>query len=457
MATIEELVVKARPEGLSETADGFEEMEEGLAETEGQMEDTTSGLEDLQNRWTGLMGALVAGLAVATGGILSQVPVIGEAASGLGAILETLALKIDQDLRPQVSNLTDDFFDLSEDIAEADSSAEALGETLGGLATIISENVSTATDDLSIEQTIDFVIEVGQVAIDTSGLEERLKTRLRDTLTPEGLADVIKSVFPQVSVAQFLIETGTDWASDLASSFVSGAETKLDNATDTVTSKIESVVDTGIGIGEDFVSNLATGITNKASNLSEKAENLSDSVSGKIESVVDSGVSWGSSLVLDFAEGIKNNIAIAAAWAGNVADDVDEEIGGLVGDAKDWGEDLIDSLVSGIENNIDKVVDAAEDVAEAIDKHMPGSPAETGPLSDLDQSGPGLVDTFADGINANIGTVQAASQNLASGAKPTGFRAQRNTENRFFVDGRELTSSTGRYRADETSRRGRDS
>ena len=64
MATVEELVVRAEPEGLEETSRGFEDMQGDLDETTESMEDATGQFEDLQNRWSGALTAVVGGLAV---------------------------------------------------------------------------------------------------------------------------------------------------------------------------------------------------------------------------------------------------------------------------------------------------------------------------------------------------------------------------------------------------------
>lgn len=46
-------------------------MQGELEDTEQAMEDTTDQFGDLTERWSGLMGTLVAGLAIATAGVLS--------------------------------------------------------------------------------------------------------------------------------------------------------------------------------------------------------------------------------------------------------------------------------------------------------------------------------------------------------------------------------------------------
>jgi phage-related protein len=116
MADVEELVVRARPAGIDETTQGLEEMEGRFEETAAGMEETTGLFADLQNRWTGAFGALTAGLAIATAGLLSQVPVIGEVVSGLTAVVESLANRLDQVLRPVLEPISALFFNVADAI-----------------------------------------------------------------------------------------------------------------------------------------------------------------------------------------------------------------------------------------------------------------------------------------------------------------------------------------------------
>lgn len=132
---VEELVVAARPEGIDETVDGLEDMEGQFDETADSMGETADEFAGLQQKWQGAMGALVSGLAVAAAGLLSQVPVIGEAMAGLGAIVEGVAFQMDKVLRPALQPITDLFFQVSEMVFEAEG---ALGALIGVGATVVS-------------------------------------------------------------------------------------------------------------------------------------------------------------------------------------------------------------------------------------------------------------------------------------------------------------------------------
>lgn len=113
MATISELLVEVRPEGIDQTNEQLDRHGDQFEETAEQVEDQTDRLEDFSQRWSGAMSTLVAGLAVAAAGLLTQVPILGEVFGGLLAIIDALAFQMDQVLRPVLQPLTGILFDIS--------------------------------------------------------------------------------------------------------------------------------------------------------------------------------------------------------------------------------------------------------------------------------------------------------------------------------------------------------
>ena len=116
MVNAEELVVSFRAEGADDTVESMEQVEGQLEDTTDQMEDQAEAAEGFTTKFRGAMGALVAGIAVAAGGLLSKVPVLGETFSGFMAIVDKLALSLDETLRPAFSDLRDELFDISDEI-----------------------------------------------------------------------------------------------------------------------------------------------------------------------------------------------------------------------------------------------------------------------------------------------------------------------------------------------------
>ena len=85
-------------------------------------------------------------------------------------------------------------------------------------------------------------------------------------------------------------------------------------------------------------------------------------------------------------------------------------------DGIDAAEGLIDGFTDTIRMRSDRATDAVGDLASDVRSFLPFSPAERGPLADLDEAGAGLTETFADGIDSTAGTVAGATAGAAGAA-----------------------------------------
>lgn len=133
------LVAKLEPRGLSETVDGLEETEEAFENTAETAGDASEDLEAFSSRFEGAIGVAVGALAIGATGLLSTVPVIGEAFSGLFAIVEALGLQLDSLLRKiGAGGVTTALFEVADAVASADG---ALGDFVG-LITGIGASIS---------------------------------------------------------------------------------------------------------------------------------------------------------------------------------------------------------------------------------------------------------------------------------------------------------------------------
>jgi hypothetical protein len=205
----------------------------------------------------------------------------------------------------------------------------------------------------------------------------------------------------------------------------------------------------------NFLTNLGGAIANAAGNVVDAASEIAVSIAQKIGGLVGDAIEWGQNIVRNLADGVATFVSNVTSAIGDVSEAVTSTITGLVSSAVEWGQNLIQEFIRGIRNKIGDLRTAMNDVADTIRSRLPGSPAETGPLSDLDQAGPGLVDTFSAGIDANLPTIQQSASNTAEAAEPSG---RLNTANNFSfnIDGRELNERTGRFDRDKTARRGID-
>jgi hypothetical protein len=109
-------------------------------------------------------------------------------------------------------------------------------------------------------------------------------------------------------------------------------------------------------------------------------------------------------------------------------------ISSVVGQAKSFGADFLDaipspsellqrgkalvqSLADGISELASLPAEAITNVAEAVRRRLPFSPAEVGPLSDLDESGEALPETMAEGMESNTPRMAEAAAEVASSAE----------------------------------------
>jgi phage-related protein len=132
--SIEELIVRAKPEGIDNVSEKFGQMKTSLEENKEEMMDTADSFGGLQERFQGALGAIVSGLAVAAGGLATQVPILGQLMAGLGSVASALAFQVDQVLRPVLTPLSQKFFELSEAIFNADG---IIGDLIGGVTAFI--------------------------------------------------------------------------------------------------------------------------------------------------------------------------------------------------------------------------------------------------------------------------------------------------------------------------------
>ena len=154
---------------------------------------------------------------------------------------------------------------------------------------------------------------------------------------------------------------------------------------------------------------------------------------------------------LDWLSDLANR---AVDWITDMADIVTDALTDLARNAYRWGRDLVNNLIDGLMSRLSALRSAASRVASAVRDRLPGSDAETGPLSDLSTTGPALVDTFAEGIEANVNRAGSAADSVAGAASPN-FAAGRSESPAIFLDGNRVDENQSRFQRSRISRRGR--
>jgi len=437
------------PEGIEETNQQLKNQREEFTEMADTAEDSTGKLEMFSNRWKGAMRTFSVGLAIATGSLASKIPVVGELIESMSGVLQALVFRIDKALRPAFEGVQQELFKVQERVLEADNVFEALKEAIFGVAEVMDmlegsllaefvENLS----GLRIPQGVaEFFANL--VTMDILGVMMQLRDAFAN---PESVITGIKQFGENISV----------WMDEHV---IPGAIEAGKNVIGAIGDGLSGVLNTTLAWGEDIVSNIADGVMSEINSVVEAAGSIAEWVEIKIGGVVDDAIEWGKSIPSDIATGIQNAIESVQTWAGNVADGIAEHIPSL-SDAKEWGKDLIDGIIQGLQEKSTELGAAVEQhISQVIRDRLPGSDAETGPLSDLSETGPALVDTVSQGMERSTSRAGDAASTVADAADPRaggGFAARRRTRPTIVMDGRKLTEQDGRYRRDQTARRGRD-
>lgn len=294
MASVAEVVVEAVPSGISDTTGQLEDMESTVQESTDSMDEQAGKMSDLTESFQGAMAATVAGLAVAASGLLSQVPVLGEAFAGLNAVIDAVAFQMDKVLRPVITPLTNFFFGLSTAIFEADG---AFGTFIGVVSSLLSVGAvlvaiigSAIAGFLALGGSLSTLVTIGATVLGAIGLIITAIASLPATLIA-AIAGVIAFAIALVTnfmgardkltsivgtIANFvvdgfkwLVENGLSFLSDLVNRGVGFFNTLADNLATWAEDVASDAVDWGKGIIDGLVSGLKNAITSGGSKIKE--------------------------------------------------------------------------------------------------------------------------------------------------------------------------------------------
>jgi phage-related protein len=247
-----ELAVRLRGEGIDETEDDLEGVEDQFDETAGNVGDSADEMQSFATRWRGAMKTVVAGLAVAAAGLLSQVPVVGGLMESLFAIIEAVAFQLDQVLRPILQPVADAFFELAGAIFEMEGPA---GTIIGILAAIAVVAIPIAAV-------------FGTVAAVIAGLVVGIILLLSELGLLEPLINIIKATL-QATVA--VLKRFAD--------FITGP---VAGALSTLADLFTDLISDAFDWGRDLILRFKDGILDVASAPVDAAQDVIDGIMGAI-------------------------------------------------------------------------------------------------------------------------------------------------------------------------------
>ena len=373
--------------------------------------DSAEELEGFSQRFQGAMSAAVAALAVAAGGLLSQVPVIGELMEGLFAIVEAVAFQMDSVLRPALSGITDSLFDVANAIFDSD---DEMGNLIGTFGTIAAGAglLIGVLKLFSITLTGPLLIAIGVVA----GAIAALSIAWSENFA--GIRDVAQDTIDNVSERfSDFVET----VRPIVMGFLATLESAWDSHGETIMDVVNFAFRTIAALIETQIDAILTLIEVGLQILSGDWEGAWESMTDFFSRMVDL---WGPLLseAIDAIIGLMLGLGSdLASWAGDLADD-----------AFDWGVGIIEGLIDGITSALEFAEDAIGDIESAV-----GIDLDVGEIPDL-----GGLSASGGG---NGGGASSRPRFGAGGGASTGGQQ---------IDGRQITESTGRYRSGSPNRRG---
>ena len=414
MPTAEELIVAIKSEGVGETQEDLEGVESSMEDTADAAGDSADQLEGFSERFAGAMGAAVAALAVGAAGLLAQVPVLGEAFSGLAAIVDAVSFQMDSVLRPAMSDVTDTLFEIANAIFEADGSlADLIGTlgTLGGVAGL----VAGAMLALGISLTGPVGIALATITAAVAAFAVMWETNFGN------IRSIAMNAFRRI---QSRIQRFVNVVQPIINDFITFTSALWDKYGDDIMSVVRLAFRTSFAIISTILDTILTTVQVALQVLSGDWEGAFNSIvnflrrnTARWEPIISDAVGG----IMDVFTGLASDIV---SWADGLADN-----------AAQWGKDLIDSFISGIESKIQDLRDILsefEDIAAVVGVDVPE------------------FDGFGGGGGSGLG-----SESGGRGGGGGGRFAPRNTRTGGTrIDGRQLTESTGRYRSDPGRRRG---
>lgn len=343
------ITVAAEAAGTEAVEQDIQQVEERVESAGDEMEDTSDKMGGLSRKMKGLGKTLVAGMAIAAAGLLSQVPVIGEAMSGLGAVVQALAFQIDKRLRGEITGLTQELFDLSAAIFEGDweQAEKELGDLASKLASIDFEG--------GFEGLIEFRNE----------LIDKLATAFGDfvdNLTPEDVQQAVAKLIDMFTLQWGSLVEATDWSALLLDilEFLGIAALGLGMAI-----KSEIV--------DPILASIEQGIEDKASDATQWLDGVMNELSSWATGLVEDATQWGKDMIDGFIEGIEEKVSDVGGAVAGAAEEArrympgsDAETGPL-SDLSQTGPAFVDTVASGIEANTGRLGGAAEGAAGGMD------------------------------------------------------------------------------------------
>lgn len=308
MTSVAEVVISAKPQGVDDVESDMQRLEDTTNETAESLDETGAELGGLSRKFRGAMTAIIAGLAVGVAGVLSKVPVLGQAMDGLAAIFTALGFQVDKKLRPFISSLSQEFFELANAIFAGNykKAKNELGDIFALFASINFTDLIKRAQDFA-GKALGFVItQITQFANSLTVADITAFTSKIIQLTKRGLRVLINAA----DWSAFIISMITLLGKAVVARQKAVKQEIVDPLVGYIEDNWEDWLDSAIELGKDLIDKLVKGVKNNASKLANEVE--------KIE--LAAGVTIGD---------VTGTIGAGADAAGNAANETSDFIGSV--------------------------------------------------------------------------------------------------------------------------------
>ena len=271
MVTVSEVVVSLRSDGADDTQDDLEGLSDSTEEVTQNLDEQTEKLTDFAQSWSGALTAVTVGLLAATGGLLSQIPLVGQAFDGLFAILQAVALQIDQVLRPVFGFVPGLLFAIAEAIGGAKG---PIGDLIGLFSIIVPVVLAAAGVVLGLLAKFLGLKTAIATLIGAGGLLISMLSAVAGAISLPAVAVAALALAIGAFIAGMITNFGgfrdkvLSILSTLASKFVSGFKSFLQDPIGFISDFISAVVDLlfntdWLGLGGKVGSAIVSGLKSK--------------------------------------------------------------------------------------------------------------------------------------------------------------------------------------------------
>lgn len=357
--TVSELLVRTRAEGVSETTDDLERQSDAFENAASTAETETGVLERFQNRWQGAMSAIVAGLAIAAAGLLSRVPVIQETMGGLNAVIDAVAFRLDDQLRPAINGVNRDLFDLANAIASGEGEFDAFMQLIGRVLVLVGDQLPAAFGTP--------IAMIGRLAQNwrevwnrIRGVASRVTGRL-DSIFGDWRMGLLFGMQLLTDIMTLRWGRALQRLLDLASAFLPNVDQLFADLRDDIWGTFQRIISDAFRSGRSIVQSLIDGLRSKLTSLRSWVNRVagmvrdhlpgSDARRGPLSDLSQTGPA----LVDTFTEGMQSRTGQLSAASGRVATAADPRGQGTGTGASGGGDTAVisqlESLARAMTNN----------------------------------------------------------------------------------------------------------